>query len=255
MRCVFACLLSFALSFSIVASTDTPHWSLDGVTSGWNAPLLVTSYFHHSELQRQWARELIGKQSFCGDEKMLDFGCGDGKISAEMCRLVPRGSVTGVDISSEMLQFAERKFPRYAYANLDFQKSSSLTFDDIPISQSYDVICSFCVFHQVANSLDLLKNLKKHLKQTGKLMLVVPAGKNPAFFEAAKEMFFQYQLKTPWKDKPSVTDLNMRTVEGCFTLLKDAGYKTLSLEMIDTDNPFYDKNELIAWMIGTSPNL
>lgn len=252
MKFIFTSLLSFLLSFSVFASNDTPNWSLDAITSGWNAHSLVKSYFHNSELQRQWAWELMGKQTFYGNEKILDFGCGDGKISAEICRLVPHGSVTGVDISSEMLRFAELKFPRYAFSNLEFKKSTSLTFDDIPGQQSYDIICSFCVFHQVANSLDLLKNLKSHLKPTGKLVLVIPAGKNPAFFNAANEIFSKYQLEAPWKSTSAVTALNMRTIEGCSTLLKESGYKILWLEMVNTDNPFYDRNELIAWMVGTT---
>lgn len=249
MRVIFTCLLS-SLCFTAFASNNTPNWALDELTSGWNAQSLVKSYFHNSELQRQWAWELMGKQSLHGNEKILDFGCGDGKISAEICRLVPQGSLTGVDISSEMLRFAEIKFPRYAYSNLEFKKSASLTFDDIPGQQAYDIICSFCVFHQVANPLDLLKNLKNHLKPTGKLVLVIPAGKNPAFFDAANEVFSKYQLNAPWKT-PS-TAVTMRTIEGCSAVLTESGYKIQSLEMIDTDNPFYDKNELIAWMIGNT---
>lgn len=252
MRFIFSCLFSFSMYISAFASNDTPNWSLNEVTSGWNAHSLVKSYFHNSELQRQWAWELIGKQPFRGNEKILDFGCGDGKISAEICRLVPLGSVTGVDISSEMLRFAEIKFPRYAYSNLEFKKSTSLTFDDIPGQQSYDIICSFCVFHQVANSLDLLKHLKDHLKPTGKLVLVIPAGKNPAFFDAANEIFSKYQLEAPWKSQSTGAAITMRTMEGCSTLLTESGYKILFLEMINTDNPFYDKNELVAWMIGTT---
>lgn len=253
MKFILTCFLALSLCPCIFASTDAPKWSLEGVSSGWNESLLVKSYFHNSELQRQWAWELMGKQSLQGNEKILDFGCGDGKISAEISRLVPGGSVTGVDISSEMLRFAEIKFPSYAYPNLDFKKSNSLTFDDIPGQQSYDIICSFCVFHQVSNSLDLLRHLKNHLKSNGRLVLVIPAGKNPAFFQAANEIFSKHQLETPWKTEPVVTTSTptMRTIEGCCALLNESGYKLLSLEMIDTDNPFYDKTELVAWLFGT----
>jgi trans-aconitate 2-methyltransferase len=252
MRSIFSGLLSLSLCVSVFASNDTPNWSLNELTSGWNANSLVKSYFHNSELQRQWAWELLGKQALQGNEQILDFGCGDGKITAEISRLLPQGAVTGVDISSEMLKFAEIKFPGYAYPNLKFQKSNSLTFADIPGEQSYDIICSFCVFHQVPNSLDLLKHLKNHLKPSGKLVLVIPAGKNPEFFEAANEIFSKYQLVAPWKNQSATTALTMRTIEGCSTLLKESGYTIHSLEMVDTDNPFYDKSELVAWMVGNT---
>lgn len=252
MKLLSLCILSLAAYSGIFASSNAPSWSLEEVTSGWNASSLVKTYFHNSELQRQWAWELMGKQGLGGNEKILDFGCGDGKISAEISRFVPQGLVTGVDISAEMLQFARIKFPAYAYPNLEFKNSGSLTFEDIPGQHSFDMICSFCVFHLVARPLDVLKNLKSHLKPSGKLVLVIPAGKNQAFFDAAEDVFDKYELKAPWKNLPVSAALTMRTLEGCSTLLKEAGYEILSLEMIDTENPFYDKAELIAWMVGVT---
>jgi trans-aconitate methyltransferase len=249
MRLLSLCILSFA-ACSGISANDAPSWSLEEVTSGWNAGALVKTYFHNSELQRQWAWELMGKQALVGDEKILDFGCGDGKISAEISWLVPQGLVTGVDISSEMLLFAGIKFPAYAYPNLEFKKSSSIAFEDIPGQYFYDIVCSFCVFHLVSRPLDVLKHLKDHLKPKGKLVLVIPAGRNAAFFDAANDVFAKYELEAPWKNLPASTALTMRTMEGCSTLLKEAGYEVLSLRMINTDNPFYDKAELIAWTIG-----
>lgn len=248
MRYVLTSLFSFSLCFA----SDAPNWSLKDVTSGWNASSLVKTYFHNSELQRQWAWELLGKFALQGHEKILDFGCGDGKVTAELSRLVSKGSVTGVDISSEMVQFAKIKFPAYAYPNLEFIKSDSLTFEDVPGNQSYDIISSFCVFHLIANPLDLLKQFKNHLKPQGKLAMVIPAGKNPEFFKAANEMFTKYQLDAPWKNPAASSALTMRTIEGCSSLLSEAGYKIVSLEMLDIDNPFYDKAELIAWMVGNT---
>jgi trans-aconitate 2-methyltransferase len=47
-----------------------------------------------------------------GDEHVLDVGCGDGKVTAEIARAVPRGSATGVDASPEMIAFAQKPFRR-----------------------------------------------------------------------------------------------------------------------------------------------
>lgn len=247
MRTLSICLLALSFSLNTFASSDC-GWSLDNIRYGWNSSSLVTTYFHNSELQRQWAWELLGKQKLRGDEKILDFGCGDGKITAEISRLIPNGSITGVDMSSDMLHFAYIKFPGYAYPNLDFKQSHSLTFGDIPGQQAYDMICAFCVFHLIANPQDVLQNLRSHLKPRGRLVLVIPAGKNPAFFTAASETFIKYQLEAPFSD-PTIG--SMRTLDGCSNHLQTAGYNILSLEMVDTDSPFYSKAELVAWMVGT----
>lgn len=245
MRIFFPFLL--LLSYSSFAST--PNWNCD--LHSWNNSDLVKMYFHHSELQRQWAWELLGKCKFNGDEKVLDFGSGDGKVSAEISRLLPNGKVVGVDTSEEMNRFSKLKFPTYAYPNLEFEQSPSLNFSDFPSHGNFDVVTAFCVFHLVPDPLSILQNLKAQLKPGGKLLLVVPAGKNAEFFRAANETFLKYGLKAPWQDKP-VNALTMRTLEGSSEVLRLAGFEVDSIEMIDTDNPFYDIEELISWMVGTT---
>ena len=83
----------------------------------WNA----ADYAANSAVQQSWARELIAKLNLRGDEHILDVGCGDGKISAELARVVPRGSVTGVDASPQMIAFAKKAFPVSKIPNLKFQ--------------------------------------------------------------------------------------------------------------------------------------
>jgi len=71
----------------------------------------AADYAANSAVQQTWARELIAKLHLRGDEHILDVGCGDGKITAELARAVPRGSVTGVDASPQMITFAKKTFP------------------------------------------------------------------------------------------------------------------------------------------------
>ena len=83
----------------------------------WNA----AAYAANSTVQHAWARELIAKLHLRGDEHILDVGCGDGKVTAGLARAVPRGSVTGVDASVEMIAFAKNTFPAKKISNLKFQ--------------------------------------------------------------------------------------------------------------------------------------
>ena len=73
----------------------------------WNA----ADYAANSAVQQTWARELIAQLHLRGDEHVLDVGCGDGKVTAEIARAVPTGSVTGIDASPEMIRFARKTFP------------------------------------------------------------------------------------------------------------------------------------------------
>ena len=52
-------------------------------------------YSQHSREQEEWARELISKLGLKGDERILDIGCGDGKVTARIAGFVTKGSVLG----------------------------------------------------------------------------------------------------------------------------------------------------------------
>ena len=78
-------------------------------------------YARHSSTQQTWARELISKLKLNGCESVLDVGCGDGKITAEIAGYVPDGTVVGVDSSKEMIELARVDFAKNKYPNLSFQ--------------------------------------------------------------------------------------------------------------------------------------
>lgn len=84
-----------------------------------------STYMKSSSPQKRWAEELISKIPIRGDERVLDIGCGDGKITAWISRLVPRGSVVGLDSSREMISFARSQFPAEEWPNLHFQQGDA----------------------------------------------------------------------------------------------------------------------------------
>lgn len=88
-------------------------------------------YERHSQSQQKWAGELIEKLDLSGTESVLDLGCGDGKVTAEIAKLVSQGSVIGVDSSSSMIELAEKRHPSSQYPNLSFKvmDARELLFD------------------------------------------------------------------------------------------------------------------------------
>mgnify|MGYP001206909063 CR=1 FL=1 len=89
-------------------------------------------YEKHSQSQQKWARELIEKISLKGTENVLDLGCGDGKVTAEISKIVSEGSIIGVDNSAGMIQLATDRHPSEIYSNLSFQEmdAKNLDFND-----------------------------------------------------------------------------------------------------------------------------
>ncbi len=64
--------------------------------------------------------DLISQLQLRGDEKILDVGCGDGRITAEISKLLPQSYVIGIDIFPEVIEFAKNKFDRQNHPNLEF---------------------------------------------------------------------------------------------------------------------------------------
>src|SRR5665647_3765125 len=70
----------------------------------------AAEYEKHSSQQQLWTQDVIRSQKLAGDERILDIGCGDGKVTAELAALVPKGCVLGIDLSESMVAFANRRF-------------------------------------------------------------------------------------------------------------------------------------------------
>ena len=83
----------------------------------WNA----RNYYRQSSLQQAMAEEALGLLTLEGTESILDVGCGDGKITAEIATRLTRGMVLGVDPSHEMIAFASSHFGSLGQANLRFE--------------------------------------------------------------------------------------------------------------------------------------
>ena len=125
-------------------------------------------YEKSSSAQQKWAEELLSRISIRGDERILDIGCGDGKITAEVAMLVPGGSVLGLDNSGEMLSFAHERFPPVSWPNLDFQHgdASYLRYED-----EFDLVLSFACLHWVQDHRPVLEGIKRSLKNCGRVLM------------------------------------------------------------------------------------
>jgi trans-aconitate methyltransferase len=136
----------------------------------WNAG----EYNRHSSLQAALAEEQLGRLTLGGGERVLDIGCGDGKITAEIAALVPRGSVLGVDPSQDMIAFASRNFAHASRTNLRFEVADvrRLTY-----REEFDRVVSFNALHWVPEQRLALRSIRTALVDTGQAVLrFVPEG-------------------------------------------------------------------------------
>jgi len=135
----------------------------------WNA----AEYAANSVVQQSWARELIARLSLRGHERILDVGCGDGKVTAEMARAVPRGFVTGTDVSAEMIAFARKSFPPARHPNLRFEVCDARHLSRKLFSPpaTVDLLFSNAALHWVDDHEQFLRAASAVLHPGGRLMI------------------------------------------------------------------------------------
>ena len=134
------------------------------VFPAWNP----ADYAANSAVQQSWAGELIARLKLRGGEHILDVGCGDGKITAELARAVPQGSVVGLDASAEMIGFARKIFPTAEYPNLKFQIADAR---EIRSPKKIDVVFSNAALHWVDDHKAILRGAASVLKAGGRLVI------------------------------------------------------------------------------------
>jgi trans-aconitate 2-methyltransferase len=114
------------------------------------------------------AEKSLGRLELDGDERVLDVGCGDGKVTVEIARRLPRGAVVGVDASRAMIAFAAQKFPAATHPNLAFRVADAAR---LPFADEFDLVVSFNCLHWVRDQAAALRGIRAALVATGGALL------------------------------------------------------------------------------------
>ena len=112
--------------------------------------------------QKAWGKTLISGLRLRGDEEILDLGCGDGALTAELARLVPDGFVLGIDASRSMIEVACRN---HAGANLQFNLQD---IEAIDFEAKFDLVFSNATLHWLKDHGGMLSSVFRSLKDQGK---------------------------------------------------------------------------------------
>ncbi|PIN87000.1 SAM-dependent methyltransferase [Candidatus Woesearchaeota archaeon CG10_big_fil_rev_8_21_14_0_10_44_13] len=107
--------------------------------------------------------------------KILEVGIGTGKNIGYYNK---EAEVVGIDFSEKMLQIAEEKLVKSGKRNITLKQmdAENLEFKD----NSFDYVVTTCVFCSVPNPIKGLKEIRRVLKPTGKLIMIEHVlSKNP----------------------------------------------------------------------------
>jgi trans-aconitate 2-methyltransferase len=134
-------------------------------------------YRQVSGLQQWLAGRAIDALDLAGARSVLDIGCGDGRITAEIAARIPEGRVLGVDPSPRMISVAPTA------PNLSFELGDVL---GLPYEGRFDLVTSFNAMHWVADQAAALARIHAAMRAPGRALLVfVCAGDRPSLEQVA----------------------------------------------------------------------
>jgi trans-aconitate 2-methyltransferase len=119
----------------------------------------ASSYDRMSDPQLAMARDVIDRLDLRGDERVLDAGCGTGRVTEVLAQRVPDGSVIAVDGSAKMVEETRRRGIEAFTADLA----------ELTLEAPVDAILSTATFHWVKDHERLFGRMYDALRPGGKL--------------------------------------------------------------------------------------
>lgn len=197
-------------------------------------------YEKSSAHQKEWGSTIIAELHLRGNERVLDLGCGDGTLTAQLADLLPQGEVVGIDASQGMIDVASEK----KRMNLSFLLKDINRLD---FEGEFDLIFSNAALHWIKDHSLLLRNARRALREGGVIRFNFAGDGNcSSFFKVVREIMSQdefcgyfQKFEWPWY-MPSITEYES-TVE-------QSGLRHTKVWGENADRYFQDKDTMVKWV-------
>jgi trans-aconitate 2-methyltransferase len=198
----------------------------------------ATTYDRLSAPQQKWAAEQLDRLELNGDEVVLDAGCGSGKITLELARRVPHGTVYAVDAAPSMVAHTQEALGDRAVAMCQ-------DLAQLALPEPVDVIFSNATFHWIPDHDALFAALHRNLKAGGRLLAQCGGrGNIDAFRTLADEVAGEAPFAEHFIDW--VWPWNYATAEETAERLQRAGFTDVSTWLEERPTELEEPRPFIA---------
>jgi 2-polyprenyl-3-methyl-5-hydroxy-6-metoxy-1,4-benzoquinol methylase len=97
--------------------------------------------------------------------RVLDLGCGRGRILHRLATLYPNSRFVGIDLSAEAIDHAARH--ARGLANVEYRAQDLSDFDRTAEPEAFDVVTTFDAIHDQAQPLNVLRGIQRTLRADG----------------------------------------------------------------------------------------
>jgi 2-polyprenyl-3-methyl-5-hydroxy-6-metoxy-1,4-benzoquinol methylase len=99
--------------------------------------------------------------------RVLDAGCGRGRILTRLAELYPRSRFVGMDLSREATEYARDQAAKAGLKNVEFIAIDLSAFDTTAEPEAFDFVTTFDAIHDQAKPLNVLKGIHRTLRPDG----------------------------------------------------------------------------------------
>lgn len=126
------------------------------------------AYGRINDLQAMMADRALQGLALNGAERVLDVGCGDGRVTAAIAARLPGGHVVGVDQSASMIGAARERLGTTDRATFVVADAAELSF-----RSEFDLVVSFNALHWVTAWPQALRRIRNAVHAGGQALLVL----------------------------------------------------------------------------------
>jgi trans-aconitate 2-methyltransferase len=124
------------------------------------------TYDRVADPMTRWGVAVLERLPLKGSERVLDAGCGSGRVTELLAERLPEGTVVALDGSSAMVEAARTRLERFG-DRIEYVVADLL--DPLPV-EPVDAILSTATFHWVLDHDRLFRNLAAVLRPGGRLV-------------------------------------------------------------------------------------
>lgn len=137
----------------------------------------AASYHRVSGPQTTWGRRVLSRLTLRGDERVIDAGCGTGRLTGELMAMLPQGRLIAIDRSWNMLLAARANLRPDFGARIGFAR---VELPALPFNAWADLVFSTATFHWVRDHDALFADIWMALRPGGRLFAQCGGGPNLA---------------------------------------------------------------------------
>jgi trans-aconitate 2-methyltransferase len=239
LKCSHYCIFFFTIYWNVLVFPQRSN--SDPLSSFGIDRWYPEEYVKYVRSYEAWAVQRLNSYRFLGSEKILDYGCMDGRITALMAGKVAQGSVIGFDTSASMIHYASVKYADQK--NLQFLQGDE---ELLECGSGFNLITCFFMIQWVKDISLKIKQFQKCLAPEGMLWIVTTYGMPDASGTALKRVLMLPRWRSYFEGYK--LPMSFYSEDDYRRLLREANLQLLDLQIFKGRELFVSRESFFSYL-------